>query len=546
MNYNDVLKYIIDNLSDYREEIESTLNYIYKYRLPFSQADRGGKLEDTIMSAISDYEVDNDYEHDEILDQLLDEYDLEDIFFDAIDKMDKNVNESMSAVQWQHFDNDDRRYEAYVLIDESDGSIIYNYQVWPGDFWLDILNDAIEDARKEQRHNKYGSYGVYGCMNNEYDESTRVFITNGLNESQISKSDKQILESLVSKYGKSGVNTAISRLCEEVTDSYTDDNGKRHIIWHDEDTDETINIIPDDNDDLQLTPSDDMNFHVDVGDYNYNKSFETLEDALEYIKNGKFAKDKFLYIYDNDYNYYDPETGEIENSEDDLGFDKISDRLIDLQNELREYKQRRKLLMSDMENDPDVINDLDGKATQEYGKQLGEIDEYIEELKDQIRNLSRGTMNEGRLQGYPIPGYKAPYNPHDFDDTDIDLDQIDEREEVIKNELAKVYNNEFPEPGERFRIELTDGWYIILSNCLFEKSDMMGLINVTIGYGKNKEYNYGNGRYYKNIDDMENAIETVLNRTKRSNWYDPYIYNKIEELEPIRYKDYEFKNTIIL
>ena len=230
MNYNAILKYIIENLSDYREEIESTLNYIYRYRLPFSQADRGGKLEDAIMSAISDYEVDNDYEQDEILDQLLSEYDLEDIFFDAIDKMDKNVNESMDTVQWQHFDNDDRRYEAYVLIDESDGSIIYNYQVWPGDFWLDILNDAIEDARKEQRHNKYGSYGVYGCINNEYDESTRVFITNGLNESKISKSDKQILESLVSKYGKSGVNTAISRLYEEVTDSYIDDNGKRHII----------------------------------------------------------------------------------------------------------------------------------------------------------------------------------------------------------------------------------------------------------------------------------------------------------------------------
>ena len=187
MNYNDVLKYIIDNLSDYREEIDSTLNYMYKYRLPFSQADRGSKLEDTIMSAISDYEVDNDYEHDEILDQLLNEYDLEDIFFNAIDRMDNRNNESIDEAyethDWKHFDNDDRRYEAYVLIDESDGSIIYNYQVWPGDYWLDILNDAIEDAREEQRHNKYGSYGVYGCINNEYDESTRVFITNGLNES---------------------------------------------------------------------------------------------------------------------------------------------------------------------------------------------------------------------------------------------------------------------------------------------------------------------------------------------------------------------------
>lgn len=36
-----------------------------------------------------------------------------------------------------------------------------------------------------------------------------------------------------------------------------------------------------------------------------------------------------------------------------------------------------------------IINDLDGEAAQEYGKQLGEIDEYIEELEDQIRNLKR-------------------------------------------------------------------------------------------------------------------------------------------------------------
>ena len=112
---------------------------------------------------------------------------------------------------------------------------------------------------------------------------------------------------------------------------------------------------------------------------------ESLEDALEYIKNGKFAKDKFLYIYDNDYNYYDPETGEIENTENDFGT--ISDRIIDLQNELKDYKQRRKLLMSDMENDSDVINDLDGEAAQEYGRQLGEIDEYIEEADNMEKTI---------------------------------------------------------------------------------------------------------------------------------------------------------------
>lgn len=88
-NYNEVLKYIISNLNDMREEIDSTLSYMYKYRIPFQQADRGNSLESAILSAINDYEIDNDYEEDEILDEILSEKDLEDIFFDVVDNLDK-------------------------------------------------------------------------------------------------------------------------------------------------------------------------------------------------------------------------------------------------------------------------------------------------------------------------------------------------------------------------------------------------------------------------------------------------------------------------
>ena len=151
-----------------------------------------------------------------------------------------------NTVQWKHFDNDDRRYEAYVLIDESDGAIIYNYQVWPGDFWLDILNDAIDDAREEQRHNKYGSYGVYGCINNEYDESTRVFITNGLNES---------------------------------ANDYIDDEGNHHRKYVDEDTGEEIDMIIDDEDFKNNHYEYDESFNLFDDDYQDPK-IEELEDGM--------------------------------------------------------------------------------------------------------------------------------------------------------------------------------------------------------------------------------------------------------------------------
>lgn len=240
-----------------------------------------------------------------------------------------------NTVQWKHFDNDDRRYEAYVLIDESDGAIIYNYQVWPGDFWLDILNDAIDDAREEQRHNKYGSYGVYGCINNEYDESTRVFITNGLNES----------------------------------------------------------------------------------------------------------------------------------------------------------------------------------------------------------------INEGRLQGYPIPGYRAAYNPADFDGVDIDITKIDERERILKRAEKMITTEYFPVPDNRTRIRLSDDWSIILSNTLFNNTtEFMGALSISLGYKNDKEYRYENGRLYKDYNDMLDVIERVINRVNNG-YFEPYIYDKVDKMDDIRYSDRSYKNV---
>lgn len=192
MNYNDVLKYIIENLSNYREEIESALNYIYRYRLSFSQADRGGKLEDTIMAAISDYEIDNDYEKDEILDQLLEEYDLEDIFFDAIDKMDSNVNENYKLNEAKYYiDNrgyehsiDLERYPQYSEISSEDFSFLVDYKLNDS-----IISDTIDELNADIRN-----------INND---KVKEFARKVLKEELQNKEQfKNRMDNIIAKHGK--------------------------------------------------------------------------------------------------------------------------------------------------------------------------------------------------------------------------------------------------------------------------------------------------------------------------------------------------------
>lgn len=88
----------------------------------------------------------------------------------------QQVKESYNTVQWQHFDNSPHYYyEAFVVIDNSDSALISTFTV--EDSQEEAKQEAIEYAKDEARYNKYGSYSVYGCINNEYDEHTLVYNT---------------------------------------------------------------------------------------------------------------------------------------------------------------------------------------------------------------------------------------------------------------------------------------------------------------------------------------------------------------------------------
>ena len=74
-------------------------------------------------------------------------------------------------------DIDEMDYDAYVLVDESDGAILANYAKDKSDPTYDPYEDAINDANQKKAENKFGTYCVYGCIEDVYDDDTLVYST---------------------------------------------------------------------------------------------------------------------------------------------------------------------------------------------------------------------------------------------------------------------------------------------------------------------------------------------------------------------------------
>lgn len=86
------------------------------------------------------------------------------------------LNESVKKVfkegQFDFLDDDEFKwsndYSAYVVVDDSCDAITGNY---------DNVQDAINDAKESARSG--GSYSVFGCVNDVYDDNTLVYCTSG-------------------------------------------------------------------------------------------------------------------------------------------------------------------------------------------------------------------------------------------------------------------------------------------------------------------------------------------------------------------------------
>ena len=66
-----------------------------------------------------------------------------------------------------------------------------------------------------------------------------------------------------------------------------------------------------------------------------------------------------------------------------------------------------------------------------------------------------------------LTGCRNSNTKHEIDDVKINHEQIREREKLMGHFMDNLETFEFPQPDSRVRIELSDGWSIIMSNCLF-------------------------------------------------------------------------------
>ena len=91
------------------------------------------------------------------------------------DEWDDDEEESRKEERQRIIDEMD--YDSYVLVDESDGAILANYTEDKSDPTYDPYEDAINDANQKKAENKFGTYCVYGCIEDVYDDDTLVYST---------------------------------------------------------------------------------------------------------------------------------------------------------------------------------------------------------------------------------------------------------------------------------------------------------------------------------------------------------------------------------
>lgn len=88
----------------------------------------------------------------------LTEYDLHNIIKETINEIN-NVNNFIDNLENDHHNEVANIYTAFVVINNSDGAIVANFN-------NDELNDAIDYANSLVQKNKYNSYVVCGCDDN--------------------------------------------------------------------------------------------------------------------------------------------------------------------------------------------------------------------------------------------------------------------------------------------------------------------------------------------------------------------------------------------
>lgn len=121
---------------------------------------------------------------------------------------------------------------------------------------------------------------------------------------------------------------------------------------------------------------------------NFDKDDWKIENALLIIETKKeFDSISISNFLDKNSILVPNTTNESKRSND------LEDKIFSLKQELKELKEDRKQLMIDMENDPAVIDNTDGKEAQEYGEKLNKLDNDIQYTKNKLNKVEDSLHN---------------------------------------------------------------------------------------------------------------------------------------------------------
>ena len=71
---------------------------------------------------------------------------------------------------------DDVEFDALVVVNESDGSVISRYPLDNPKDWYnnaDIYDEAYEEIKKLAKEHKFTTFTIYGCLDGSYDDDTK-------------------------------------------------------------------------------------------------------------------------------------------------------------------------------------------------------------------------------------------------------------------------------------------------------------------------------------------------------------------------------------
>lgn len=94
--------------------------------------------------------------------------------YDGEEEIGNEESEMDDEAKERQYRIDNCDYDAFIVVNDSDGAIVADYTVDGNDDGGEVYDEAMEDAKRRSLDNTYGTYSVFGCIGNQYDDDTLV------------------------------------------------------------------------------------------------------------------------------------------------------------------------------------------------------------------------------------------------------------------------------------------------------------------------------------------------------------------------------------